>query len=257
MSRTVPALAVALLVLAAGCVGTVQPPDKEYTEDEIVSLVTEMNTSDARELQRTHWQTLANASSYHARSVGSENEVVRYQRSLVVDRTDREYVEHWEDGERRYGDVYINGSGHYRRYVAPGNETYQYDVRTAPHETFQEESVFASAVPLPDETVLERFDFEYVGRESGAYVFEADSLVPLSDVEYPQFYWDASDVTNASARLVVDQRGFVRSYESTLTFERDGVESTTRNSVTVTAYGEASTERPGWVDNAIAAKQAG
>lgn len=256
MKRQVLAAVVALLAVSAGCTGNVQPTDKEYTEDEVVSLVTDMNTTDAQELQRTHWETLANASSYHARYASREGGSDRYQRTLVVDRTDREYVEHWEDGDARYGDIFVDESGHYRRYVTPGNDTYQYTVRRASHETFVEESVFASKVPLPDDTVLERYDFEYVGSQEGAFVFEADSLVPRSEVSYPQFYWDMEDVTNASARLVVDQRGYVRSFTSTLTFERGGSESTREVTVTVTRFGEASTERPGWVDNATAASQA-
>jgi hypothetical protein len=256
VKRQALAAVVALLAVSAGCSGNVQPPDKEYTEDEIVSLVTDMNASDAQRIQRTHRNTLANASSYYGRYVSEEGGADRYQRSLVVDRADREYVEHWEDGDARYGDIFVDESGHYRRYVTPGNDTYQYTVREASHETFGEKSVFASKVPLPDDTVLERYDFEYVGSKEGAFVFEADSLVPHSEVSYSQFYWDMEDVTNASARLVVDQRGYVRSFTSAVTFERGGSESTREVTVSVTRFGEATTERPGWVDNATAATRA-
>jgi hypothetical protein len=252
VKRQVLAAAIALLAVTAGCSGSVAPPDKEYSEDELVPLVTEMNTSTAQQIQRTHYETLSNASSYHARYVSTENGVDRYQRSLVVDRTDRMYLEHWEDGDARYGDVFVNESGHYRRYVMPGNDTYQYTVRTAASETFGDESVFASKVPLPDDTVLERYDFEYVGKERGAFVFEADGLVPRSEVAYPQFYWNMADVTNASARLVVDQRGYVRSFTSTLTFERGGGESVHRANVSVTRFNDATTEQPDWVRTAVA-----
>lgn len=250
MSRALPALAVALLLVVAGCIGGLQAHDEEYSESEIVSLVTDMNASDADALSTTHRQSLANTSGYRGVYETRENGLVAYTRDVVVDRTDRRFVEDWRDADRGEGEVYVNAAGEYRRYRTYGDASFQYTVRTGETERFVNGSRFGSTLPLPADPVLRRYDFEHVRSDDGRYYFRADGLVDPDSVPVSQFYWDMADVTSASARLVVHEDGYVSRFSATVTFDRGGRTETVSRSMAVWAVGDAHAVEPHWVDDA-------
>lgn len=252
MHRASPALTVALLLFVAGCFGGLQAPEHEYSESEVVSTVTDMNASDARRLLNTHWRTLGNTTSYRGRYV-SEDGDERYRRTVVVDRDADRYLERKVDGGDESA-LFLNETARYTRYRGPDDD-YQYEVR--PSQRFADGRIFFRGVPLPDETVLVRYDFEYVGRTDGGFVFEADGLVDPESVEYGHFYWNMQDATSASARLLVDERGFVRSFTSNVTLQEQSgvVERTSTQSfrMRIWTVNGASAEKPDWVSRAEAA----
>jgi hypothetical protein len=252
VNRALPTLTVALLLVVAGCSGGLQTGGDEYTESEVVALVTEMDASDARELSTTHRQTLANTSGYRGVHETSENGEVSYTRTVVVDRPDHRFVSEWRDADHGEGEVFANASGTYRRYRTFDNESVQYTVRTDDDSRFVDGSRFAYELPLPADPVLQRYDFEYVRSEDGLYYFAADGLVDPETVAVSQFYWEMNEVVNASARLVVHEDGYVREFSSTVTFDRgQSAETTTASrSMELRAVDDASAEKPQWVDEA-------
>ncbi|MFB6269733.1 MAG: hypothetical protein ABEH83_07300 [Halobacterium sp.] len=253
MSRALPALTVVLLLVVAGCSGGVQAPEREYSESEVVSLVTEMDQSDADRLATVHRQRLANASGYVGAYKHTEDGDVAYTRDVLVDRADRQFVKEWRDGDHRAGEVFVNASGEYRRYRTFGEESFQYTVRTGEDAEFTENSTFASAVPLPASHVLPNYDFEYVRSDDGLYYFEADGLVEGGGDRTGFPRWNADEIVNASARLVVHEDGYVRGYSVSVTWDNGHwVENTTSTlTVKVWGVGDADAEQPHWVGEAV------
>lgn len=253
MSRPLPALTVALLLVVAGCSGGVQPSEHEYSESEVVSLVTDMNASDARQLVATHRRTLANASGYRGRYETDEDGALTYTRDVVVDRADRRFVEEWRDVDHGEGEAFVNASGEYRRYRTYGDESFQYTVRTGESVGFANDSRFAAEVPVPANPMLPNYDFEYVRSDDALYYFEADALVEPGTVEtrYPR--WNTDEVANASARLVVHEDGYVRSFTATVTYDRGYWVENTTTTTTVKVWGvnDTDAETPHWVDRAL------
>lgn len=253
MHRALPALTVSLLLFVAGCPGGVQAPEGENSESEVVSLVADMNASDARELKRMHRRTLANASSYRGRYERSEDGNTTYERAVVLDRDERRFIRDWRDHGLSEGAGFLNASGYYRRYRMTGAESFTYTAATGQNSRFTEERRFAMQVPLPDAYVLERYDFEYVRNDGSLYYFEADGLVDSDNATAPRYNWEMRDATTASARLVVHEAGYVRSFSSTVTLTR----GTRNESVTeawtanLWAVNETHAEKPHWVDSAV------
>lgn len=254
MNRALPTLTVTLLLVLAGCSGGLQTAGDEYTESEVVSLVTEMDASDARALSTTHRQALANTSGYRGVHETSEDGDVSYTRTVVVDRPEHRFVEDWQDADHGEGEVFVNASGEYRRYRTFDNESVQYTVRTDKDSRFVDASRFAYELPLPAHPVLQRYDFEYVRSDDGLYYFAADGLVDPNSVPVSQFYWEMDEVVNASARLVVHEDGYVCEFSSTVTFDRgQSTETTTASrSMELWAVDDANAEKPHWVDDATA-----
>lgn len=249
MNRRAPALAVACLLLASGCLGGVSPFDDGDSKPEVASLVTDATSEDARELVARHRATLANASSYRGRYERDENDTLAYQRRVVVDRDDRQFVREWRNVSTAAGVVFRNTSGTYERMREPGDESFQYDAWTGDGARFTTESRFAEELPLPDAATLARYDFEYVRSTDQLHYFSADSLD--GERENRTGRWNVTDVTNVSARLVVHGDGYIRSFSSSVTTERDDDRTVTLGrKTTVIGLNNVDADRPHWVAEA-------
>ncbi|MFB6071506.1 MAG: hypothetical protein ABEJ88_00900, partial [Halobacterium sp.] len=94
-------------------------------------------------------------------------------------------------------------------------------------------------------SVLPRYDFEYVGREDGAYRFEADAATPADDTG-GGIRLDLANATDAHATLVVSEDGVIRRVKYDVTIERDGE---TRRVVYVSTYSginATTVSEPAW-----------
>lgn len=235
MTRTVPAVAVALLLLASGCLGAVGPLDGGGSAPEVASLVTEMDAADARDLVARHRATLANASSYAGWYERDENDTLAYKHRVVIDRDDRQFVRDWRNVSTASGVVFRNASGTYERSRRPGDESFRYEVRTGDGARFDADDSFASDLPLPDPEVLAGYDFEYVRSTDTLHYFRADG---------PD---GAADVTDARARLVVHEDGYLRSLSWTVTVERGNEPTTLTRETTVVDLNTTDADRPDWM----------
>nr|WP_232700330.1 hypothetical protein [Halobacterium wangiae] len=138
----------------------------------------------------------------------------------------------------------MNRSGRYVEYDDSGEET-EYRARTEPQYAFHSNYVWASEVQLPLPAVVASFDYEFSGHRDGAYVFESDSLESAEDASYVP--WKREHVERVSARLVVDDRGFVRAYSLRVRFQDSGTAASQSLEFRVTGVNETRVTPPDWL----------
>lgn len=266
MSKRVTAVAVVALVLLAGCAGgplggdSAAPDDAANgtdgpTSTTTVSLdpVTEQSWVAANQsiafdrLTQRHSQTLANASSYTfsrqtVSNLGSET------RSRIAVNHDRERanfsITSLGDDRAQYQKTFVKNSVVYATSEAdPGAGVSSQDANMTGAKFDQfvaEQSRISSLGGTPA-----AFEWEYVGVEDGAYVFEADSVGASERTSF-----NADNVTAASGQLVVSERGVVHELSLSLTVQMsDGTESASVSIETTDVDGTDVAE-PAWTDEA-------
>lgn len=247
------AVGLALLIVLSGCNTAPGAPNESHGNDEVVQSVTDANRSDIDALYDRHQRALRNSSSYRLTRAHHENGTAYRRTELRVNRTS-ERVVHRErrsvDSTKRFQTSFVNRSGMYTRIRANDSHSHEYRVRTGSSYGFSGTDEWAAEVQLPLPSVVAGYDFEYRGRENGAYVFEADALRSSSgDTGEPS---DRENVTDASARLVVDDRGRILRYSSSVKLDRNGTVTTMAFDFEATDVGRTTVSIPEWVQDASA-----
>lgn len=208
-----------ILCLASGCLSTpVQhhSTTQEIQEEELVQTVEGADSYDIRELYEMHRQTLANTSGYTIQQTYTKNGVNDRQRQLHVSfGAERAVLKVASSRETRT--EFINESGTFVRYTPQSTNETTFDAHTSTGDGFSAHDSFSSMVQPPLPGVVSSFDYEYTANEGGEYIFTADSLKPPSETEYTP--WVRANVSHAESKLVIDERGFIQSYSSTVTLD--------------------------------------
>lgn len=214
-----------ILWLATGCLSTpVQQPSttQEIQEEEIVQTVEGADSYDVRELYEMHRQTLANTSGYTIQQNYSKDGLNVRQRQLHVSFDEQRAVLKVASS-RETRTEFINETGTFVRYTPQSTNETTFDEQTSTGDEFSAHDSFSSMVQPPLPGVVSSFDYEYTGNEGGEYIFTADSLKPPSETEYTP--WVRANVSHAESRLVIDERGFIQSYSSTVTLDTGQIKS--------------------------------
>jgi hypothetical protein len=261
MSKRVTTLVVVALVLLAGCAGgplggDSASPDDATNETDATTTTTTADLEDVTQqswvasnesiaferLTERHSEALANASSYtfsrHTVSnLGSET------RSRIAVNHDRERanlsITTLGDDRAQYQKTFVADGSVYATSEADPADVAGEDANMT-GEKFDgfaaEQSRISSLGGTPA-----AYEWEYVGVEDGAYVFEADDVGPSERTSF-----NADNVTAASGRLVVSERGVVRELSLSLTVEmEDGTESASV-AIETTGVDETDVETPSW-----------
>jgi len=182
--RSVPALAMATLLLTAGCAEFVGPETERTDQFDGVDL---SNTSQVDGLFDQHREALAAASSYTANATYYRNgSIHRYERVAVVrsDRTAEIVDRYFESGDRQE--------------------------RVVSSEEFREDGPWSEAVQLPIPQFVAGFQFEQVETADDAVRYEADSLYPDAPIEAAE---------SVSGTLALNDDGVVTRLSVTIDYE--------------------------------------
>jgi len=252
MSNRILAVAVVALVALAGCTGGV-PGDDGAPSDTTGDLppVAEQTWVDDNEsvayeqLQESHANVIANASSFEYAQNTSGDGGAESTSRVLVDR-DAETVllqiATTRGGTEQTQNTYVADGVAYSQSGTDGE--YRYGSQNVTSGEF-EQLVDQQSRLRTTGGVFDALEFEYVGPEDGAYRFEADSIASSEDTSF-----DASDVTESSATLVVDDDGYVRTLSLTLTVDEGDGESTASLSLSTAGVNETTVEEPSWTDDA-------
>lgn len=259
MSRRIVAVAVVALVVLAGCTGgsvdgTTTSHKSEETTTAALSAATdqpwvaanESITADA--LLETHNAVLANASSYEFSQRLDSSRSGTTETTIAVNR-ERERallsisVPSEQDGMERIQETFVADGTLYSKSGTPGDPNYGRQDENMTGTDFQR---FVDQQSRLETTggVLDAFEFEYVGVDDGAYVFEADSVRPSEETSF-----DAENVTAASGRLVVDEAGYIHEMTLSLTVDTAEGEQDAALNVTTTGVNETTVSEPSWTEN--------
>lgn len=261
MSSRVTTIAVIVLVLLAGCAGgplgsDPTTPDDAANESDAQTSTTTAELADVTQqawvqanqtiaferLMQRHSEELANASSYtFSRHLDSNTGSATTSRIAVNHERERANLTITAvegDREQHQRTFVANGSVYATSESDPANVAGQDANMTG--EKF-DEFVAAQSHISPLGGTLAAFEWAYVDVEDGAYVFEADSVAASEQTSF-----DADNVTAASGRLVVDERGVVRELSLSLTVEMEDGEQSASVSVETVSVNETDVEEPSW-----------
>lgn len=244
MRRTVIVTLLAVMVVLAGCTGqlgedTEDPADSTTSASPVTEQTTTVATdelsfpdgydengvTDLEQALDTHWSGAADAGTYVSRLSGTEKSAVSENTTLSAD-------------------VYVgDGTGylHERRNGQESYRTYRSDLYNS--------SIVSDVFSFSLNAVMkaEHFEFEEATVRNGTtlFVYRSDELDTNASV---YDYYEEAEVTNHSAKLVVDATGRIRAFETSTDFERDGDWFDLDVAVTFSEYGTA--EKPDWADRA-------
>ena len=258
MTRLVVAVAVVAFVVLAGCTGG--STDVSTTGTNTTGATTTATLSDLTEqswvasnesvvyerLFERHRRVLANASSYEftrdfQAGTGHRTDGIAVNRD--AERALLSITGQYDDAKRVQEKFVANGTVYSKSGAAEDAKYTSEDAGLTGGEFnhFVREQTRIGTVRSAAET----FEFEYVGVEDGAYVFEADSVQPSEEASY-----DAESVTAASGRLVVAESGYVRELSVSLTVDGADGERHAELTVTTTGVNETTVSEPPWVEKA-------
>lgn len=261
MSKRVTTLTVVALVLLAGCAGGPLGGDSATPDDATNETDSPTTTVDLEDVTQQSW-VAANQSIAFDRLTQRHSAVLANASSytfsrVIVSNTDSETRSRIAvDHERERANLSItsrrNDQAQYQKtFMANGTvwATSEADPADVPSrdanmtgEKFDrfvaEQSRISSLGGTPA-----AFEWEYVGVEDGAYVFEADSVGASERTSF-----DADNVTAASGRLVVSERGVVRELSLSLTVETGDGEQSASVSIETVGVDETDVEKPSWAD---------
>ncbi|MCG1003392.1 MULTISPECIES: hypothetical protein [Halobacterium] len=252
MSNRVAALAVVVLVLLAGCSGGLSggdgstdgassdlPPVAEQ------SWANDNETVDYERLQEQHANALSNATSYEYTQGSATEDGVESNTRLAVDREASTVLLETStarDQSERVQHTYVADGVAYSQSGTDGD--YQYSSQNVTDEQFQRLVTQTSQLRTTG-GVFDALNFEYAGTEDGAYRFEADDIASSEETSF-----NASNVVESSATLVVDEDGYVRTLSLTLTVDQGDGERTASLEFSTSGVNETSVEEPSWTDEA-------
>lgn len=182
--RKVPALAITILLLTAGCADYVGSESKQAEQFEDVDF---SNTSQVDSLFEHHHQELANTSSYTANATYHRNgSIHRYERISVV-RSEK---------TARIVDRYFS-SGDVQERIVSGDE-------------FREHGPWPNAVQLPIPSFVTGFQFEQVEQTGDAISYKANGVNPDAPI---------AEAESASGKLVLNNDGIITHLSFTIEYE--------------------------------------
>lgn len=248
MTRRVVAVAVVAFVVLAGCTGgSTDGESTDLPEVTEQSWVAANGSVDYEQLLKRHDNVMANASSYEFRQHHDSNTDSTTVTSIAVNR-ERERallsISADVDGTERVQETFVMNDTVYSKSGSADDPEYTSQEENVTGEDFDRFVGQQTQLPMTGD-VLDAFEFEYVGVEDGAYVFEADSVRPSDETSF-----DAENATAASGRLVVAEAGYVR--ELTLSLTVDGADGEQSTDLTVETVGvnETTVSEPPWVEKA-------
>lgn len=233
-------VAVALLAALAGCgaapldggSGAPDVAEQSWSDGERVNVT---------DLFAAHHDWAANASSYQYEATASVREGGTRSVSIAVNRTTRRALRVTDPADGASGNraaFFDRGTLHVRE---RDGETKRYTENTD-FERFVDESARVGADPR----IVAQWDFEYVGFQDGAFVFEADTVTADENVGGI----DVASIVATNATLVVAPDGYVESFTLDATVETDGERVEHSLAVEYAAVGETTVETPAWVEEA-------
>ena len=258
MRRVLAVVAVVALVALAGCSGGLSGdgsagPDSGASAAAELPAVTEQTWTLANEsvvfeaLFQQHRSTLANASSYQfTRNLESETGSTTLS-TIAVDHEEQRAMLSVESSSRdsdttQIQETYVADSVVYSKHGTDSDPSYSRNDQNITGEQFAQFAAEQSRVSVSG-GVPEALEFEYVGVEDGAYVFEADSI---SASERTSF--DAANVTGVSSRLAVAPEGYVQEFSLTLVVDGPDGEQSADVLVETAGYNETTVTEPDWTD---------
>lgn len=252
--------AVALLAVLAGCSGGLPGNDGTATEGTTADGVT---TADASAIADRSWvdggrvafealferhaEVISSADSYQRETVVTSNGRTVNEVSFAANRgTERALLSiSTMDGDvEQIQETYLADGRVYSKAGTAESPRYENQSFDSEFSRF----VDRQSSLVADPAVVGQWEFEYVGREDGAYRFEADSVTAATDL--PEGAIDLSNASEPNGTLVVDERGFVRELSVSATVERAGETVTFRNTVTYGGLNETTVSEPSWTDKA-------
>jgi hypothetical protein len=265
MSNRVTTLAVVALVLLAGCAGgplggDSASPDDATNETDSPTTTTTADLEDVTQqswvaddqsiaferLVQRHSQVLGNASSYtFSRHVVSNTDSETRSRIAVDHERERANlsITSLRDDRAQYQKTFVaNGTVYAMSESDPADVAGQDANMTG--EKFDEFVAEQSSISALG-GVPAAFQWEYVGVEDGAYVFEADDIGASERTSF-----DADNVTAASGRLVVSKRGVVDELSLSLTVEMSDGEQSASVTIETVGVDESEVAEPSWAESA-------
>ena len=244
MRRYALLLAVGCLVALAGCSGALTDDGKKTQKQMVYPDGVSENGTNVSKLLDSHESAL-NASSFALRLNTTQNTSMGNQ-SLSLAATvgpNREKVLVNVSGAGRNVTSYETAEKRYTRLSMGGRTVYRVTDRMPQGAQFVPGSYTGA-------TYVERFAQHANFTPNGTTQFQGRTVVVLeadgSNVSAPA----GTNVTGYDARLLVDERGIVRTFEATVRTEASGAYSRVSLAMTISDVGEVSVAKPGWLDEA-------
>ncbi|WP_336329719.1 DUF7537 family lipoprotein [Haloarcula sp. CGMCC 1.2071] len=269
---------VVLLTASAGCSGLLgTDPGTDGTDTEVTATQIDANGPapgssgfDAAAIERGHFETLSNSSfttslSFQLSTVrDGENRSVFINRTVAIDRDSDRSLSTGElvqaSGDTLATTTYTaDGTTAERRVLTRGDDTMtDYRSATPPYD--------GQVQPVNESSVIDRSLLQSLGSDinwtyAGTETVDGDSVsrFEATGSDVTGFAADDAVSTNvsangttdsASATVLVDEDGVVRSFQYRVTTERDGRPVTVTLSLSVSKVDDTTVAEPDWLSNA-------
>lgn len=248
MRRRLAVVALATILLVAGCVGgpSQKTATPTATETPAATETPEYPTgfgpdgvTNASAAASAHADALLASDGFTfafnaTRSNGGEHRGVYLSRVDLVDRQLRTYVER---PDARYVQFYGNGTV-YEKITRNNRTSYRSYNATSPFNGTTGRSSI--------QQLLAGAEYGEATRVDGGFQYRAQRLTDAKSIVGVK----KENVSSFSATVVVAENGIVRAIEYTATYTRQGTEFTVDARLSTTKVGETSVERPDWTSKA-------